>query len=348
MVKAEMQNLDGSYTLETTPTSATKGTIKITTKIPTANNVIVFVSNGSQTIMTAIAVSIKPGFSENTITVATPGTLSKLLADYDKTTITELTVIGNLNKSDISTLKNLPNLAILDMENVNLEELPSSAFYEKTSLTSVKLPRTLTTIGDRAFYGCSSLTSITIPDSVTSIGDSAFNRCSGLTSITIPDGVTTIGNSAFYGCTNLTSLTIGSGVTTIENSAFGGCSSLTSITIPDGVTTIEYNTFGYCSSLTSITIPDGVTSIGGSAFCYCSDLKSVTIGNSVTEIGSQAFISCSSLTSIYCKAQTPPTITLLSDFSWNKCALYAPIGCKEAYAAAAYWKNAKEIIEMEF
>ena len=183
VVKAEMQNLDGAYTLKTTPTSATKGKIQITTKIPTTNNVIVSVSNGSQTIMTAIAVSIKPRFEENVITVEPPGTLSKLLADYDKSSITELTVIGNLNDKDIATLKNLPNLAILDMENVYLEELPYGAFDSKKTLTSVKLPRTLKSIGQSAFSDCKGLTSITIPNSVTSIGVCAFSSCSGLTSI---------------------------------------------------------------------------------------------------------------------------------------------------------------------
>lgn len=256
VMKAEMQNLDDAYTLYTTLTSATKGTIKITTKVPTANNVIVSVSNGMQTIMTAIDVSIKPSLEENVITVETPGTLRKLLADYDKTTITELTIIGNLNNSDISTLKGLPNLAILDMENVNLDELSYGAFSNKTLLVSVKLPRTLKSIGEEAFMGCRSLTNITIPDSVTIIEASAFINCIGLTSITIGNSVTTIKNAAFNMCPNLTN--------------------------------------------------------------------------------------------IYCKAQIPPTISSTAFSSWGKCTIYIPIGCKEAYAAANNWKQAKEIIEVEF
>ncbi len=138
--------------------------------------------------MTAIAVSIK----SSSIMVETPGTLSQLLADYDKSSITELIVVGNLNSSDISTLKYLPNLAVLDMENVNLEALSTSAFSSNKTLISVKLPKTLKTIGNGAFSGCSSLTSVTIPDGVTEIGNTAFSGCSSLTSITIPDSVTKI------------------------------------------------------------------------------------------------------------------------------------------------------------
>lgn len=47
------------------------------------------------------------------------------------------------------------------------------------------------------------MTSITIPNSVTSIGDKAFRWCFGLTSVTIGNSVTSIGNSAFEGCSDL-------------------------------------------------------------------------------------------------------------------------------------------------
>ena len=57
------------------------------------------------------------------------------------------------------------------------------------------------------YYGCSGLTSITLPNSVTSIGDKAFYNCSSLTSTIIPNSVTSIGGAAFFGCSGLTSVT---------------------------------------------------------------------------------------------------------------------------------------------
>lgn len=187
-----------------------------------------------------------------TITVETPGTLSQQLADYFKTEITELIVIGNLNAEDISMLRYLPNLAVLDMENVNLEALPTDAFEWKSSLTSVKLPKTLKTIGAGAFSCCSGLTSITIPDSVTEIKSRAFEDCSGLTSVTIPDSVTEIWRGAFSGCSRLKSVTIPDSMTWIADSAFAICHSLTSVTIGSGVTEIGSDAFRSCTSLTSI------------------------------------------------------------------------------------------------
>ena len=68
-------------------------------------------------------------------------------------------------------------------------------------MTSVTIPNSVTSIGDRAFYECSGLTSITIGNSVTEIGECAFGKCSGLTRIDAypnPEKVRT-GEDAFDG-----------------------------------------------------------------------------------------------------------------------------------------------------
>jgi len=82
-----------------------------------------------------------------------------------------------------------------------------------------------------ALAGCSGLTSITIPNSVTSIGERAFSDCSGLTSINIPNSVTSIGWGAFYGCSGLTSINIPNSVTSIGWWAFHNCSGLTAVAV---------------------------------------------------------------------------------------------------------------------
>ena len=150
-------------------------------------------------------------------------------------------------------------------------------------------------IGNEAFDNKTNLTSITIPSSVTSIGTSAFRACKGLTSVILMYGVKTIGGGAFYNCGALTSITIPSSVTSIGSGAFEFCNGLTSITIPSSVTSIESVTFMGCSGLTNVQIPSSVTYIGFEAFCLCSRLTSITIPSSVTSIGSGAFAVCTNL-----------------------------------------------------
>ncbi len=153
----------------------------------------------------------------------------------------------------------------------------------------------LTYIAAGTFIGCGTLQSVKLPSSVTEIGEYAF-AYTALPEVTIPEGVTTIGASAFA-YTNLTEVTIPEGVTFIGDSAFKNCTSLTEVTIPEGVTTIGFYAFYNCQSLTEVTIPEGVTTIGDSAFAS-TDLREVTIPTSVTKIGKYAFEYCSSLTQV--------------------------------------------------
>ena len=85
--------------------------------------------------------------------------------------------------------------------------IADKAFRRCTSLTSVKIPDSVTSIDKSAFYDCTSLTSVTIPDSVTSIGYEAFSGCTSLKRVYIPDAVTTIGESAFA-CRHINGFTV--------------------------------------------------------------------------------------------------------------------------------------------
>ena len=100
--------------------------------------------------------------------------------------------------------KELKEYAIRKGTVVVCDEAFRQEFLKSSNLTSILIPNSVKSIGNRAFWCCSSLTSITIPDSVTSIGYAAFCGCSSLTSITIPDSVTSMGNKAFLFCSSLT------------------------------------------------------------------------------------------------------------------------------------------------
>lgn len=141
---------------------------------------------------------------------------------------------------------------------------------------------TVETIGHGAFER-SAVTSVTIPDSVTAILDRAFANCSQLTNISIPNSVTSIGFSAFEHCTSLKSITLPSSLRNISMFLFHNCSQLTTIQIPDSVLSIQDYAFGNCISLETIHIPVSVTSIGVYAFNGCPSSMTVTYSGSKTQ-----------------------------------------------------------------
>ena len=132
------------------------------------------------------------------------------------------------------------------------------------------------------FEYCDDVTSVTIPKGVTTIGENAFSGCDNLKSIVIPEGVTKIESDAFYNCDRLASVTLPKTLVTIGSYAFQDCDALGSIVIPDNVTTIESWAFEDCDALKSVTIGRSVKTIQTKAFYNCTNLKTVINNSSLT------------------------------------------------------------------
>jgi hypothetical protein len=151
----------------------------------------------------------------------------------------------------------------------NVTSINSSAF-ENSSLTSIKLPSSITTIRDHAFKNCSSLTSIELPSSLRTIESWAFEACTSLKSIELPESLTTIEDGAFYNCTALTDINIPSQVTSISIRVFDSCSALSNLVIPMTMTSINEEAFANCTSLSSIiSLNPTPPSLNESAFNEC-------------------------------------------------------------------------------
>ncbi|MGN0824125.1 MAG: leucine-rich repeat protein [Candidatus Coproplasma sp.] len=207
----------------------------------------------------------------------------------------------------------------------------ANAFQNRDGFTSITIPASVTSIGNKAFYGCKDLQSINVDEnnqSYKSIGGNLYTKDETTliqyakgktqTSFEIPASVESIAEYAFINCDGLTSITIPASVTSIGNYAFEYCSGLESVMFGENsqLTSIGYYVFGNCFNLTSITIPASVKSIGDYAFYDCHDLTSITIPASVTSIGTKAFYECTALTEINYNA------TQCADLSSNNYVFY--------------------------
>lgn len=288
-----------------------------------------------------------------TVHVATAGTLNTLITDDEKSKITELIVTGDLNGTDIVFMKSLGNSETqgnlsLDLTDANIvagggvyhsdmhysyytsnNTIGEYMFYAFPRLGSIKIPRSVTTIGNEAFRFCLGLKSLTIPEGVATIGYYAFEECP-IQSLTLPASLTSIEHNAFSRC-GMSSVTLPTGITTMDGAVFEHCYNLTSVTIPSNIKQIAYNTFSDCIKLTSITIPETVTSIGIGAF-KGSGLTSITIPASIDTIEESTFEECRSLTTV----TLPSTMRTIGGRSFHNCYYLSSITLPESIEEIGY------------
>ena len=302
---------------------------------------IVFINNEShisESITISQAGAVKASYENGVVTIATAGTMKKLLGD-DYLNITSLKVVGPINGDDVYYLRKMlggsnfseadwGKLTTLDLSEAtiveggeyyyqNLDNLYTSnnvigdyMFFRCYNLQNIMLPNNLVSIGKYAFSECNALIKTEIPDSVISMGACTFSGCKGLTSVIIGNGVDSIEYRTFDCCLDLESITIGIGVTSIDYTAFSGCSSLSSLYISDISSWCnididyafemfnEYKLYLKNKEVTKLIIPEGVTEIKKYVFSNCKSITEIIMSKSVNTIGESAFRGCDALTSL--------------------------------------------------
>ena len=138
----------------------------------------------------------------------------------------------------------------------------SSEWDSTTRKGVITFDAPLTTIGEKAFLRETNttpsnwITSISLPKSVTTIGNYAFAQCYSLTEITIPDSVKTIGEYAFQSCDAATKVTIGSGIETIASGAFYNCYEIKEITCKSTTPPVVADRWVfYGTAISNVTVP---------------------------------------------------------------------------------------------
>jgi len=197
----------------------------------------------------------------------TPSNLNTLLGT-NKNLIKNLTLNGDINGDDISTIRSMEKLSVLDMENVNIiggTEFPVTIGNQNYNVGTID-----NQIPIYMFHSLRNITSITIPNSITYIGRQAFENCTSLKEFIVPEG-----NTTYCSVEGILLSKDKSRLIAYPNAKSQCC------VIPDFITSIEEWAFAGCTGLRSVTIGNKATPVipvcGGSVFDWCSELKEIIV-----------------------------------------------------------------------
>lgn len=187
------------------------------------------------------------------------------------------------------------------------------AFFKNGSLVTVKLPESMTELGENIFDDCKALRGVKLPEGVAHIGGAAFQGCNILEKLNFPAKLTSVGDNAFRSCLSLELDNLPNSLLYVGREAFcdvplkalkldrkvemgAGAFSNTPITEIEMTTpcdSIREGTFRDCPNLTKITIGEGLKYIGYSAFSN-SPVKEANLPSTLRDISSYAFLGYSS------------------------------------------------------
>ena len=270
-------------------------------------------------------------------------------------------------------------------ETINGFRVTTVAFeaFGSSKINSVVIGNNVTSINQNAFSNCQRLKSVTFPNNNGfGLGLWPFQGCTSLETITLPKNLISMDSNPFMGCSSLsyigvdennsnyksvdgviyskdtkaiyaypcdrqsTNYEIIGGTQVIRRGAFMSASKLEKIHIPNSVSQIYAQAFWECTNLNALILPPDITYIPQNMATF-SGIKEVVIPNKVTSIESSAFSVCFNLTSVKVEIEEPLAIDENTFSNRTNATLYVPKGCVDAYSKANYWKEFKEIKEMD-
>lgn len=236
-------------------------------------------SNGSDIVVPndidGVPVTYVRGLTADLTSIKLPNSLIKIKDDAFNSMDTLKSLVidrgaPNLNELGERSFSGCSNIEELDLSNSKLTSIPEGDFAYCKNLKTIKLPSTITSIGDEAFYNCQSLTNIEGLDkcNLKSIGSAAFSNCKSLENLDFSQSTfTNVPSKAFYGCSALAKITLPDTLTTIGGYAFYACYGMPQLDLSNtALTTLENYALYQMRETTKLSLPDSISSIGTHAF----------------------------------------------------------------------------------
>lgn len=319
-----------------------------------------------------VGISAQLDYNVNVTAMTNKSALIEAIGEDNTGLVVSLKITGAINGYDIMAMRNkMDNLHYIDLSDANIVEndyeyytgchtedniLGKNSFRELTKLVEVKLPKTITSIGNSAFYGCRNLKNVVFQTGTESIGNEAFRGCGNLAKLELKAGLKSIGSSAFSGgsyyiagnyqsgvAPRFEEVILPEGLETIDSYAFNNNTNLKRIAFPSTLKTIGSNVFYGCNQLGSISLPTSLQNIPENAFQDCSSLTEVRIPSTITRIGNYAFSGCSLLNDVYTYIVEPTQINMNTFSTYTTATLHVPTTSYYNYYYDTEWSQFREL-----
>lgn len=293
------------------------------------------------------------------VTNLTAGSLPVLIPEDEKTQITELTVSGLLNGTDIKYIREMVimgKLTRLDIRNASIVSGGDAYYRENTQACYTQNNE----IGNNMFMDCDNLSAIVLPSTVTKIKADAFVNCHSLAILNLPESCKEVDNNAIHHCNDLQSILLGTATNYFDPDNCASCPQLKSIgatednqaytsdegilysknmhqlikypagkedqtfIIPESVTEIRPHAFEACQNLTSVEMSTSISSIGAYAFSGCQSLNQFQFPETIKEISDYVLFDCQNLS----KIDIPNNITTIGTWAFSRCRSLTNINCQ--------------------
>lgn len=285
---------------------------------------------------------------------------------YLKGEIDELTIMGQLNGTDIKYIREMILDGVLTTLNIRDSRIVKGgeAYY---NLFGLSYTTDNDIIGSSMFADLQSLMFLQLPNSVKKIETGAISNCNNIKVINMPESCEEIADYlAISNCKRLEVINIFDRLHTIGTMNFSSCPSLREINVSD-------NNNWYCSkdgvlfsknkksllkypmgkSCDLYSIPEGTEQIGESAF-ENAILQVVLIPNSIKRIEEQAFSWCKNLTVVWSDIVNIDQVAFGTDYFGkvnafeyipSNCTWHVVEGTSDQYRGNPWWVDSWIIID---